>query len=256
MVSAAAAAASRRRARAGGGEGDDDKVDASEVRWLISYSDYMMQLVCLFILLFAVSSVEKQKLEAVAEGARKFLGFRLEQRKYSPQGPRKPDVKDAWPATAGETTETMGLYYGLQSRIPNIDSQRLQEGIKIVVKDVTFNEGSAELPKALIPALDAVADGMKAHPATRVEIRGHVSVQPKDAVQGLSQREGWRLLSFQRATAVEDYLLREEGRIKPARVRVTACSSNEPANPAARETPEGSDADRRVEIVVTEEHVR
>jgi len=26
--------------------------DESEVRWLISYSDFMMQLVCLFILLY------------------------------------------------------------------------------------------------------------------------------------------------------------------------------------------------------------
>ena len=28
--------------------------DESEVRWLISYSDFMMQLVCLFILLYSV----------------------------------------------------------------------------------------------------------------------------------------------------------------------------------------------------------
>jgi flagellar motor protein MotB len=35
--------------------------DESQVRWLISYSDFMMQLVCLFVLLYSVSSLDKGK---------------------------------------------------------------------------------------------------------------------------------------------------------------------------------------------------
>ncbi|MFN3486140.1 MAG: flagellar motor protein MotB, partial [Planctomycetota bacterium] len=31
--------------------------DETEVRWLISYSDFMMQLVCLFLLLYAATAL-------------------------------------------------------------------------------------------------------------------------------------------------------------------------------------------------------
>ena len=44
--------------------------DESEVRWLISYSDFMMQLVCLFILLYSVSTMDPAKASAVARVAR------------------------------------------------------------------------------------------------------------------------------------------------------------------------------------------
>src|SRR5437764_12873180 len=44
--------------------------DESEVRWLISYSDFMMQLVCLFILLFSVSSIDKGKTQPIAQAWR------------------------------------------------------------------------------------------------------------------------------------------------------------------------------------------
>jgi len=38
--------------------------DETEVRWLISYSDFMMQLVCLFILLYSVSFFDKPRMDA------------------------------------------------------------------------------------------------------------------------------------------------------------------------------------------------
>src|SRR5438093_12697644 len=49
--------------------------DESEVRWLISYSDFMMQLVCLFILLFSVSAMDKGKTQAIAQAWRQQVGI-------------------------------------------------------------------------------------------------------------------------------------------------------------------------------------
>ena len=49
--------------------------DESEVRWLISYSDFMMQLVCLFILLYSVSFFDKGRMARVAGAYRASVGL-------------------------------------------------------------------------------------------------------------------------------------------------------------------------------------
>jgi flagellar motor protein MotB len=49
--------------------------DESEVRWLISYSDFMMQLVCLFILLYSVSFFDKGRMARVAAAYRASVGI-------------------------------------------------------------------------------------------------------------------------------------------------------------------------------------
>lgn len=49
--------------------------DDSEVRWLMSYSDFMMQLVCLFILLYSVSSLDRGRMSRAAAGYRASVGL-------------------------------------------------------------------------------------------------------------------------------------------------------------------------------------
>ena len=48
--------------------------DETEVRWLMSYSDFMMQLVCLFILLYSVSSIDTSKAVPLAQAWRDEVG--------------------------------------------------------------------------------------------------------------------------------------------------------------------------------------
>src|SRR5262245_36870883 len=49
--------------------------DETEVRWLMSYSDFMMQLVCLFILLYSVSSLDRGRMSRVAAAYRASVGM-------------------------------------------------------------------------------------------------------------------------------------------------------------------------------------
>src|SRR5258706_15028438 len=49
--------------------------DESEVRWLMSYSDFMMHLVCLFIMLYSVSSLDKGRMTRVAAAYRASVGL-------------------------------------------------------------------------------------------------------------------------------------------------------------------------------------
>src|SRR5437762_8562268 len=48
--------------------------DETEIRWLMSYSDFMMQLVCLFILLYSVSSIDTSKAVPIAQAWREEVG--------------------------------------------------------------------------------------------------------------------------------------------------------------------------------------
>ena len=49
--------------------------DDSEVRWLMSYSDFMMQLVCLFILLYSVCATDAGKASQIAQSWRDEMGI-------------------------------------------------------------------------------------------------------------------------------------------------------------------------------------
>ena len=53
-----------RRARGRGHE--DDSHDEPDERWAVSYADMVTVLMCLFIVLFAVSNVDKTKFEMLA----------------------------------------------------------------------------------------------------------------------------------------------------------------------------------------------
>ena len=63
-----------RLARIVPGSGQAPEKDEGQVRWLISYSDFMMQLVCLFILLYSVSSLDKEKMSLVVAYYRASIG--------------------------------------------------------------------------------------------------------------------------------------------------------------------------------------
>lgn len=81
----------------------------------------------------------------------------------------------------------------------------------------------------------------------KLEIRGHTA--SADFSQGGQYASAWNL-SYLRALAVKDFLV-EEGELNQRRFRVVACGDTEPLKsnllPGARE------ANRRVEVVMTEE---
>lgn len=252
MASGSAAAAARMRGR-GRRNGGEDKVDASEVRWLISYSDYMMQLVVLFILLYSVSAADMTKLQAVSVAARDYLGVKARGRHPAVDvRPTDPDGRQPVKRSLSDILEEIKEKFGGKDAMANVDAIPIFEGIKITVRSAQFAEGSAEPPVVMDGVINEVAQFLQSHPAGRVEVRGHTSASTADMIK----ENAW-LLSFLRAQAVADKLLgnRKDPRINPARLRITGCSSNEPVPETGTETPQGSAADRRVEIIISEERV-
>lgn len=128
--------------------------DESEVRWLMSYSDFMMQLVCLFILLYSVSSVDTSKAVPLAQAWRDEAG--LGEVKLPSTG-RKPNV----PLTSADLTAVIHELRIMAGRHPGGGSLRLVKtnaGFVLQLGYGMFDRGSAQLDSQGNAAADLVAD--------------------------------------------------------------------------------------------------
>jgi len=165
-----------------------------------------------------------------------------------------PDSRDACPGTpANADVDARGCeldsdgdgVVNSQDRCPSTRAGAVVdesgcEGIAEVIEtfdiEVRFATNSAEITSQFDADIRRVADFLKAHPETFVEIAGHTDSTGNAAY---NQR-----LSQQRAEAVADRLIRTLG-VDPARVQATGYGEEQPI--ASNSTAAGRAANRRVE---------
>lgn len=111
----------------------------------------------------------------------------------------------------------------------------------IVLKGLKFEFGKAAIKPESYPILDEAAAIITNHPDVRVEVQGHT-----DAI---GSAESNIKLSYLRATAVRDYLIKEHD-ISPSRLIPMAYGENRPV--ASNETTQGREENRRVEFLIIE----
>lgn len=115
----------------------------------------------------------------------------------------------------------------------------LMETGHVVLEALDFETGTSALGSASFPALDALAAFLQDAPDTRIALVGHT-----DTVGGL---EGNIALSRDRASAVRQRLI-DAHNIAPGRIEARGMGYLAPI--ASNLTPEGRDANRRVEAVL------
>jgi outer membrane protein OmpA-like peptidoglycan-associated protein len=149
------------------------------------------------------------------------------------------------PATAGGAARP-----GMPT-VPSVDERSIPrastreavvEGRPAVIvtlpETVLFDSGQAVLRADAEPSLQGVVDLVGDHPGARTEVEGHTdSVGPADFNQSLSER---------RAGAVADWLAGHG--VDPGTLTKVGYGSTRPV--ADNATPEGRQANRRVEVVV------
>jgi flagellar motor protein MotB len=124
--------------------------DESEVRWLISYSDFMMQLVCLFILLYSVSSLDKGRMARVAAAYRASVGIGDVAAYETRTSGDKLAVGDR--SLLGGALGGGDLPQGLRYHVDKVPG-----GYRVAFDEAIFEAGAAELSDAGGKALDGVA---------------------------------------------------------------------------------------------------
>lgn len=263
----------------GGGHDDDDGLveeheeHVNHEAWVIPYADMLTLLMALFLMLFAISSVDLQKFEKLAAGAASALGGGgksqvfdggpaiLEGAGPAPvEGPTREELAEQAllreeareRAIAEEKRTLVAIEDQLRSALPaelrdSVVIRREPRGIvmSIVADQVLFAPGGAGLEPAGWEILRQVVVSIRGLP-NQITVEGHTDNVPINTPQF---RSNWEL-STARATEVLRVLVDELG--VPAG-RVAAAGYGEQRPVATNDSVEGRARNRRVELAVLSE---
>jgi chemotaxis protein MotB len=230
-------------------------------RWLVSYADFITLLFAFFVVMFAVSQVDAQKLGRFVES----VNVAFEFRGAFPESSRNPihdqdhgsvgiaptiaPTHGTIVAPASSTRRASRLKAALQRSLRNTkfaDKVRVRVDRRGVVVSLSeagfFDPGSAAVRDASIEALGAVADGLKEEHGP-IAVEGHTDNIPISTAQFPTNWE----LSTARATTIVRYLVDKNG-LAPERLSATGYAEYRPEGDNA--TPEGRASNRRVDLVL------
>ena len=239
-------------------------------RWLVTYADMLTVLMALFLVMFAMSVVDKSKAEKLAGSVREYFGT----------GPTLVDggsglLEDQAPATAEEQ-----LAVDIRAAVAALDEKKARESavgrenddleevqrqiteslrqkglhnsvrfriderglvVTIVTDQVLFELGSADLRPAGRTVLDGIGPALVplSNPIT---VEGHTDDLP---INGGRYESNWEL-STERATKVLRYLIDASG-LPPGRMSAAGYADT---RPIAANTPATRGANRRVVVIV------
>lgn len=219
---------------------EDDDGGGNE--WLATYGDLVTLLLCFFVLLFAMSSIDVKKFQAAAASfaGGSSIGLAeggdsiLEQNQISEMNNLYKEVK--------ELLDNEGLN-------SNITVEQTEKGVLLVFKDdLLFDLGKAELKPSVKKILYSFGNILRVY-NKRVRIEGHTDNIPIKTSMFASNWE----LSTARAISVAKYFTEElpsNERIAPSNFEVAGLSEYSPVAP--NDTPENRQKNRRIEVIVLE----
>ncbi|MBI5545215.1 MAG: OmpA family protein [Deltaproteobacteria bacterium] len=225
-------------------------------RWLVSYADFMTLLFAFFVVMYAVSQVDTNKLNKAAASVKWALHM---------QGlggtNRIPIFKDQ---DAAGLDMGGGNTVSVATRKPEVEQlrQQIERALRAVLTDkrakVTieaqgqrlairlaaahfFDRGQVVLRPEALPVLDAIAEELR--PIGRpIRVEGHTD----RALPGGRFRSNWELSAARAATVVS--FLEESHSIPSELLSAVGHGSTKPV--ASEDTVEGRERNRRVELVV------
>ncbi|KKE78267.1 flagellar motor protein MotB [Bacilli bacterium] len=235
--------------------------------WLLPYSDMLTLLLALFIILFAVSEVDSQKYEKLAEVFRsefKSGGAGILDEESKPQEGQTPEDQSSKKTNTftddepkDEKNQNDVAQQDLQQIKESIDSyvtknelagkfhtELTGEGLMITILDnVFFDKGSAEVKKDAQSTAREVAKLLYSDPPHEVVVNGHTDDTP---ISNSSYASNWEL-SVARAVNFMTVIL-GQGNLDPTLFSAKGYGEYKPAVPNTNI--ENRQKNRRVEILV------
>jgi chemotaxis protein MotB len=221
-----------------------NRVYPSRERWLVSYADFITLLFALFVVLFAASNADKEKMRRFAQavesaiahsGVRKTAGA-----PQTPPPPREPVLNAAY------ATLTRSLQPEMQNN--QVSLALHARGLVITLNQTAFFvSGSAELVPSMYPTLGKIA-GAIARIGNPIRLEGHTDSRP---IHNGRFESNWALSSARSIAVLE--LLAHRFDIAPERMAVAGYADTAPVSP--NDTEEGRARNRRVDIVVLSQDV-
>jgi len=228
-------------------QGQGDHGSSSSERWLLTYADLITLLMVFFIVLFAMSELDKKKFEEVAQHLSEAFGGTPRLSVLSGGGGQGL-VAMAFPSDEALQVRADPLFVlGQQLQTWNLRSDRFslrmaERGLIIsLVGSAAFDSGSADLRPEYVPVLEAIALQLRAT-SFDIAVEGFTDDDPIRTAQFPSN---W-YLSTARANVVRDYL--EQGGVGSERMIVIGYGDKRPS--WSNETADGKARNRRVDVVV------
>lgn len=250
--------------------------------WMATFSDLMNLLLCFFVILFSMSSIDVAKYEEVAAslsssfsifsggkssiGEGQLISTGVSQlndldKYYQEIGKasEEEEVKDSDPMkqykdklNAEKKTEVEKLYEEVMDVTEN---NKLDQHVKVTIDknysyicltlngSILFDSGSADIVDSAIPILSRIGDILKVYDDNIIKIEGHTDNVP---IKNSRYANNWELSSA-RATSVCMYMI-EKKHLNPSTLEPSGRAEYDPI--ASNKTVEGKAKNRRVEIKI------
>lgn len=245
--------------------------------WMATFSDLMNLLLCFFVLLFSMSSVDAEKFEQViaslsnsfsifdgggsaigdgqliSSGATQLneLGELFQDMGKASESENENDPLKEWEEKNEELTKKM--YDEIsedieKSTLDNYVEINYDENDFLYVQislsgSILFDSGAAEIKSEALPLFDKIAIILKKYNDNMIEIEGHTDNIPIS--NGKYKDNNW--LSSARALNVAEYLINNKG-LDATSLKYSGRGEYEPI--ASNSTEEGRSKNRRVEIKI------
>lgn len=250
--------------------------------WKDTFSDLMNLLLCFFVLLFAMSSLDADKFQQVAaslaarfsvlpsggsamksegvlvgSGASQLnelsdyynnMGLNSEGEMSQEENNSYEEMYEKLQQEGLEESEKMAEQIQSALEASNIASQvevasTSQYVMLSLSGGVLFDSGKAELKPDAVSIVDKVADAVKIYDDNTISIEGHTDNVPQNSVEYPNNM----VLSMYRAYSVYDYFVSNKGFNENS---ISSTGRGEAVPIASNSTPEGRSQNRRVEIKI------
>lgn len=239
IKSAARAAESSLRAKK-----PEEKLEtAGMMRWLLTYADMITLMLALFIILFAMSTISKVKVQAFAKevsGGFNNVWSINQPPNGGANGTQSFDASSSIPAIQKELEKYVKQNH-LEQQVQVHDEAR---GLVItLLSDKSyFDSGSAEMRPGTLKILDSISPLLKRN-RNQIRVEGNTDDVP---ISTAAYPSNWEL-STARAVGVVRYLVEHEG-IAPTRISAAGYGEFKPRT--QNRTDEERQQNRRVDIVL------
>jgi chemotaxis protein MotB len=224
--------------------------------WMCTFSDMMSLLLCFFVLLFSMSTIEKEKFVQAISSIQGALGRIPGMYNMAFVPPVSIQPQKSEPTQRNKTIERAkeAIAKKARSKLVALESsseiivEGVKEGIRFSLTGrILFARGMSVVSTEGQKYLDIIAETLRDFGKLDVRIEGHTDSSP---MRNSSFRDNWTL-AYSRAFNTMVYLRDDvpaKARIDGKRFSVMSCSDNRPRFPDT--TPEYQDLNRRVEIVL------
>lgn len=217
--------------------------------WLTTYSDMVTLLLCFFVVLFSMASVDVEKFQAMVISLQSAFGVLGGRTAIEGPGVEGATILPEPGSTVIDMSQITELYHDIQSFLIEegiadmVEAVLEERGVIIRFRDsVLFDTGRADIRPDGARIIDTIATYLVRIP-NHVRIEGHADNVP---IRNARYPSNWEL-STARATSVIRYLLTKTD-ISPERLSAAGYGEYRPVAP--NDTPENRARNRRVDLVL------